>query len=165
MGPFPALLLSLAPLALAYLKGFNVGANNPDGSCKTQADWESAFNTLRGLSGSFNSVRLFAASDCGTLANAVPAAIATNTTVLVGVWAEDDTHYNAETAALEAAINQYGDDWMVAISVGSEDLYRGDTDAATLATKINDVRTMVRSLGVDKEVGHTDTWTAWSVQT
>ena len=26
--------------ANAYWKGFNVGANNPDGSCKSQQDWQ-----------------------------------------------------------------------------------------------------------------------------
>jgi len=158
---------SLAPLfaisstASAYWKGFNVGANNPDGSCKTQAQWESVFKQLQSLPGSFTSVRLFASSDCNTLQNAVPAAIATGTQILVGVWTEDSAHYNAEKAALQAAINAHGHDWIVAISVGSEDLYRGDTTASTLAQQINDVRDMVRAMGVTQDVGHVDTWTAW----
>lgn len=154
-------LLFFTSYAAGPTKGFNFGANNPDGSCKTEAQWESAFKTLRAFPDSFTAARLFASSDCNTLANAVPAAIATKVTLLVGIWTEDDTHYAAEKAALENAIKQHGDSWVFAISVGSEDLYRKDTDATTLANKINEVRTMIRGLGSKKWVGHTDTWTAW----
>ncbi|KAF2104504.1 glycoside hydrolase family 17 protein [Rhizodiscina lignyota] len=147
----------------AFWKGLNVGANNPDGSCKTQAQWETAFKALAGLPPKFTAARLFASSDCNTLQNAVPAAIATGIKLLVGVWTEDAIHYGAEKAALEAAIKAHGCDWMMAVSAGSEDLYRGDTTAATLAGQIHDVRGMVQdSLGCKKvKVGHVDTWTAW----
>lgn len=147
-------LAALVPYTTAYWKGFNVGANNPDGSCKTQADWETAFKKLQALPGYFSSVRLYASSDCNTLANAVPAALATGTQILVGVWTEDATHYNNEKQALIDAINAHGHDWIIAISVGSEDLYRGDTDANTLAQQIYDVRGMVRAMGVTQDVGH-----------
>jgi exo-beta-1,3-glucanase (GH17 family) len=147
--------------AEAYWKGFNVAANNPDGSCKSQADWETAFNTLKGLPGYFTSVRLYASSDCDTLENAVPAALATGIQILVGVWTEDDTHYNNEKQALLNAILQHGSSWIIAVSVGSEDLYRGNTSPATLASQINDVRGMIRSVGANQQVGHVDTWTAW----
>ena len=149
------------PFTNAYWKGFNVGANNNDGSCKSQADWTTAFNKLKGLPQHITSVRLYASSDCNTLANAVPAAIATGTQILVGVWAEDSAHFTAEKNALQAAINAHGSDWIIAISVGSEDLYRGDTSASALAQQIYDVRGMVRAMGVNQEVGHVDTWTAW----
>lgn len=155
-------LAAAIPFANAYWKGFNVGANNAwDGSCKSQQDWENAFNDLKNLPGYFTSVRLYAASDCNTLANAVPAALNTGTQLLVGIWTEDANHYNAEKEALKAAINAHGSDWIVSISVGSEDLYRGDTSAATLAQQIYDVRGMIRAMGVNSEVGHVDTWTAW----
>lgn len=153
--------LAAVPFASAYYKGFNVGANNPDGSCKTTAQWEEAFNKLKGLPQDITSVRLYASSDCNTLANAVPAALNTGTQILVGVWTEDSAHYTAEKNALESAINTHGKDWILAISVGSEDLYRGDTTASTLAQQIYDVRGMVRAMGVEAEVGHVDTWTAW----
>jgi len=124
---------------------------------------------------------LYAASDCNTLANAVPAAIATGTTLLVGVWTEDTNHFNAEKAALLAAVQEYGHNWIISVSVGSEDLYRGNTDANTLASQIHDVRGMLWSVGAGSvEVGRTsfsylvsvsclyslpitdvDTWTAW----
>jgi len=161
---FSATLAALAasiPFTTAYYKGFNVGANNPDGSCKTTEQWEEAFNKLKALPQYITSVRLYASSDCNTLANAVPAALNTGTGILVGVWTEDETHYGNEKAALLSAIENYGSDWIIAISVGSEDLYRGDTTASTLAQQIYDVRGMVRAQGVKADVGHVDTWTAW----
>lgn len=151
--------------AQAMWKGFNVDANNIDGSCKSTDDWATAFRNLQNLPGDFTSVRLYASSDCNTLANAVPAAISTGTGILVGVWAYDATHYQSEKDALESAILTYGHDWIIAISVGSEDLYRAQTDhlmdPATLANRIHDVRGMVRQWGVTQDVGHVDTWTAW----
>lgn len=154
-------LLAAVPFTQAYWKGFNVAAENPDGSCKTQAQWVSAFQGLSSLPGHFTSVRLYASSDCNTLALAVPAAISTGTQLLVGVWTEDDGHFKREKGALESAIKKYGQDWIIAISVGSEDLYRKEISASSLAHKIYDVRGMVRAMGVKKDVGHVDTWTAW----
>jgi len=154
-------LAAALPFTTAYWTGFNVGANNEDGTCKTTAQWTTAFNKLKTLPQDITSVRLYAASDCNTLELAVPAAISTNTKILVGVWTEDAAHYTAEKNALEAAINAHGSDWIIAISVGSEDLYRGDTTASALATQIYDVRGMVRALDVTQQVGHVDTWTAW----
>lgn len=156
-----AALAASLPFTTAYWKGFNIGANNADGSCKTTAQWTEAFNKLKGLPQHITSVRLYASSDCNTLANAVPAAKNTGVQILVGVWAEDNNHFNAEKQALLNAISAHGKDWILAISVGSEDLYRKDTDANTLANKIYDVRGMVRSVGVQAEVGHVDTWNAW----
>lgn len=156
-----ATLFALQSAAAAYWKGFNMAAENQDGSCRTQAQWEYGFNKMKSLPGGFASVRVFASSDCNTLTNAVPAAIKTGVKILVGVWTENSAHYGAEKAALKAAINAHGSSWIVAISVGSEDLYRKDTDANTLAQQIYDVRSMVRALGVNAQVGHVDTWTAW----
>ncbi|KAK4901011.1 hypothetical protein LTR27_002195 [Elasticomyces elasticus] len=158
---FATVVAAALPSSSAYWTGFNVGANNIDGSCKSQADWTTAFNKLKGLPQHITSVRLYASSDCNTLANAVPAALATGVKILVGVWTEDSAHYTAEKNALEAAINAHGHDWIIAISVGSEDLYRGDTTASTLSQQIYDVRGMVRAMGVTQGVGHVDTWTAW----
>jgi exo-beta-1,3-glucanase (GH17 family) len=156
-----ATLAAALPFTSAYWKGFNIGANNADGSCKTTAQWTSAFNKLKGLPQHITSVRLYATSDCNTLANAVPAAQNTGVQILVGVWAEDANHFAAEKQALLDAISAHGKDWILAVTVGSEDLYRKDLDPNTLATRIYDVRGMIRSVGVSAEVGHVDTWTAW----
>ena len=155
-----ALAATALPFSQALSKGFNVAAQNADGSCKTTAQWTTAFKKLKALPQHFNTVRLYASSDCNTLANAVPAAISTGTKILVGVWTEDDAHFQAEKDALEAAINQHGSDWILAVTVGSEDLYRGDTSASKLAGQIYDVRGMIHQWN-NKQVGHVDTWTAW----
>ena len=165
----PTLLAATASIstASAYWKGFNIGANNPDGSCKSQQDWTNDFNAMKSYPGYFASARVYAAGglpiDCYTLARAVPAAIATSTQLLVGVWAEDDNHYNLEKQALLSAIQTYGCGWMVSVSVGSEDLYRGDTTVQRLAQQVNDVRGMLSTVqGCSAvQVGHVDTWTAW----
>jgi len=149
----------LSSASAQYYRGFNIGANLPSGACRTESDWNNAFNTIKSFPGGFTSARLYASSDCDTLANAVPAAINAGITILVGVWTEDSTHYESEKQALLTAIQQYGFDWILAVSVGSEDLYRGDTDASTLASQINDVRGMLCGLGsCSKQIGHVDTW-------
>ena len=78
----------LAASAQAYWKGFNLPATLPSGACKSVNDWKKDFAVVKGLPGKFNAVRLYAASDCNTLANAVPAAKASGVKVLVGVWTE-----------------------------------------------------------------------------
>lgn len=164
LSSFVQLLLVFSTLGhtSAYWKGFNLPGTVPSGACKTQQDWAHDFTVLQSLPGYFSSARLYASSDCDTLANAVPAAVASGTTLLVGVWTENNAHYEAEKNALAQAIHQHGRDWIIAVVVGSEDLYRGDTDAATLANQINDVRSLLHGLGAgDIEVGHVDTWTAW----
>lgn len=154
------LLLTAQASALTY-KGFSLGANRADGACKYTADWKKDFQTIKSWNKGFNAVRLYACSDCNTLGKAVPAAKATGIKILVGVWATDDAHFGREKAALLSAIKAHGTDWIAAISVGSEDLYRKDISPQKLATQIYDVRGMVRQYNKNLRVGHTDTWTAW----
>lgn len=166
-----ATLLSLVPSTFAYYTGFNIAANNADGSCRTQQQWQDAFTRQRQMPQGFASVRLFASSDCNTLANAVPAALATQTYILAGVWATDTNHFNAEKQALLSAIQQYGHSWLIGVSVGSEDLYRAqyqktnEITPSQLASQIYDVRGMLTTVGIGPDsnipVGHVDTWTSW----
>ncbi|KAH6867710.1 family 17 glycoside hydrolase [Thelonectria olida] len=156
-----ALLLLPAQALAGQYKGFSIGANKADGGCKATTDWKKDFQTIKGWGKGFNAVRLYACSDCNILANAVPAAKATGLKILVGVWATDDAHFGAEKAALLKAIKTHGTDWIAAISVGSEDLYRKDITPQKLATQIYDVRGMVGQFSKKIKVGHTDTWTAW----
>lgn len=153
--------LALAGPVLAVIRGFNSPATNPDGSCKSIDDWTTTFSNIEAAPGAFKTVRVYAASDCGTLENAVPAAIDSNTKIIVGIWTEDAGHYNNEKQALLSVIGDYGHAWIHAIVVGSEDLYRGDTSAQELANQVYDVRGMVRAQGVNAPVGHVDTWTQW----
>lgn len=149
--------------ANAYWKGFNAQATLANGACKTQADWEKDFNVMKALPGGFSSIRVYASSDCNTLANAVPAAVNTGGTILASVWTQDDAHFEAEKQALLSAVQTHGVGWLVAITVGSEDLYRKETSASTLASKIYDVRGMMTTVdgGSAIQIGHVDTWTAW----
>lgn len=146
----------------AHWRGFNLAAQRPEGGCKSQSDWEADFRAITSLPGNFDSARLYASSDCETLVHAVPASFATGVKILAGVWTQNADHFNAEKAALLAAVKQYGRHWLVAVSVGSEDLYRKETTGDFLAGQINEVKTLLASEGAEAIwVGHVDTWTTW----
>lgn len=168
----------------AQLQGFNYGATFEDGSCRMASDFEGTFNTARnlvGTDGGFTAARLYTTIQCGTVdtpTSAIQAAINTNTTLLLGLWASaGDGIFEDELGALANAVNQYGaafTDRVVGISVGSEDLYRsspqgvqGDagvgTDSATIVRYIDRLRDLIGSTPLLQgiPVGHVDTWTAW----
>ncbi|KAL4773525.1 putative glucan endo-1,3-beta-glucosidase eglC [Aspergillus nidulans var. acristatus] len=174
-----ALALSIAS-AEAVSKGFNYGANKPDGTVKVQADFEAEFRTAKNLetTSGFNSARLYTMiqGTGSTPISAIPAAIAEETTLLLGLWASGGNMDN-EIAALKAAINQYGDDFaklVVGISVGSEDLYRNSEIGVQanagigigpeeLVSYIQRVREAIAGTSLsDAPIGHVDTWNAWT---
>ena len=109
--------------------------------------------------------------------SAIPAAIATNTRLLLGLWASaGEAAIQNEIAALTAAISQYGTAFtnlIDGISVGSEDLYRISptgiinksgvgADPADVANYINQVRNAIANTAASgASIGHVDTWTAW----
>jgi exo-beta-1,3-glucanase (GH17 family) len=157
-------ILSLAAAissASAAFRGFNLAGHLAGGQCRSENDWQLAFERLATLPGGFENVRLYASGDCNTLENAVPAAIRTGTKLLVGVWTQDAAHFDSEKQALLRAVQEYGSEWILAVSVGSEDLYRKETDPNYLAQQIWDVRGMLWSVGASPTIGHVDTWTAW----
>jgi glucan endo-1,3-beta-D-glucosidase len=180
-----ATLLAVAAVlgaADAQLRGFNYGAFFMNNAAKKQADFEYEFNkakTLTGTSG-WTSARLYTMIQHGTTntpISAIPAAINTNTKLLLGLWASaGQTNMNNEVAALKAAIAQYGTKFtnlVVGISVGSEDLYRitptgiknksgAGAQPAELINYIKQVRTAIKGTGLgSKPVGHVDTWTTY----
>ncbi|KAH0555728.1 hypothetical protein GP486_006328 [Trichoglossum hirsutum] len=165
----------------SYL-GFNSGATLDDNKAKQQADFEKEFKAAQGLHGSpgsFNSVRLYTNIQFGTTdtpISAFQAAIATNTSMLLGIWCSGTKGITSELNALQSAISQYGQkfvDLVVGISVGSEDLYRisetGIENKAGVGTgpkEIVDFIKLVRSSIANtplskKPVGHVDAWSAW----
>lgn len=118
--------------AQAY-QGFNYGSAFTDGSAITQRDYENRFSTAQQLVGAsgFTSARLFTMIQAGstnTPTQAIPAAISTKTSLLLGLFLSSDTAvFNNELDALRSAIATYGQefiDLIAGISVGSEDLYR-----------------------------------------
>ncbi|UCK57188.1 hypothetical protein AFCA_000122 [Aspergillus flavus] len=175
-----AFALSLATSEAAY-KGFNYGATKSDGSVKSQSDFESEFSTAKNLVGTsgFTSARLYTMIQGGTTnspISAIPAAIAENTSLLLGLWASGGGMDN-ELAALKSAISQYGDSFaklVVGISVGSEDLYRASSEGEKvnagigigpddLVSFIKEVRSIISGTALSSvPIGHVDTWTAWT---
>ncbi|KAH9207042.1 putative glucan endo-1,3-beta-glucosidase eglC [Leptodontidium sp. 2 PMI_412] len=166
--PLPLLpllyLLTFFTPTSAFYRGFNVKSNLADGSaCKTPSDYISLLTRLKTFPNSITSIRLYSSHTCDTLLSAIPAALSTQTKILVGI----DVHpqnYAAEKGALLRAINQHGWEWMLGVSIGSEDLYRGTISPSDLAAKIYDVRGMLMKLPGytnDIRVGHVDTTNAW----
>jgi len=184
---FAALALAAAAVSgvLAQdqlILGFNSGASDDKGNPKSQQDFEAEFNaakTLSGAPGSFNTIRLYSNIQWNTPDTpiaAFPAAIATNTKLLLGIWASGTDNIDNELKALNAAVKQYGTkltDLIVGISVGSEDLYRvSETGIRNKAGVGNNADNIVKFIKTTRErlaattlknikVTHVDTWTAW----
>jgi len=163
------------------LLGFNSGATKDNNAAKAQSDFQDEFTTaqdLRGSPGLFNSVRLYTMIQSGTETDpisAFPAAIATNTSMLLGIWCSGTESIQNELTAMQNAIDQYGQrfaDLVVAISVGSEDLYRASESGIqneagigqgpdAIVQFIRDVRAAINgTILSDKPVGHVDSWSA-----
>ncbi|USP78021.1 hypothetical protein yc1106_05295 [Curvularia clavata] len=113
--------------------GFNYGASDDNGNVKNQSDFEREFRAARNLQGvlkQINTIRLSSNVQWqtqDTLIEASAAAVATNTSLLLGIWASVPTSIDNELNALDAAIKKHGSDLadpVVGILVGSEDLYR-----------------------------------------
>jgi glucan endo-1,3-beta-D-glucosidase len=165
-----ALVASVSTASAVVYKGFNYGAG---------ADFQNDFNTAKNLVGTsgFTSARLYTMIQQGTTNTptaAIQAAIDTDTTLLLGLWAsETQDAFNNELAALSSAISQYGSAFtnlIAGISVGSEDLYRLTSIGAptgvgqqpdTLVSYISQVRSILANANISPPVGHVDTYTAW----
>ncbi|TID19034.1 GPI-anchored cell wall beta-1-3-endoglucanase EglC [Venturia nashicola] len=179
---FALAALPAASTAFGVLKGFNYGSTDAAGAVKDQARFEQEFNTAQNLVGTsgFNSARLYTTIQGGTVnspISAIPAAISTKTSLLLGIWTSaGQTIVDNEIAALKAAIAQYGTaftDLIVAISCGSEDLYRnsgypGASDPGpgaepdVIAKYIGQIKAAIAGTSAEgRLVGHVDTWTAF----
>src|SRR5277367_247954 len=111
---FTSYLLSFAAFfasasAVVY-QGFNYGATNTDSSAVVESEFVDLFTTAQNLVGTsgFTSARLYTTIQAGTTnssTEAIPAAISTKTTLLLGFWASaGPTIITNEIAALTAAI-------------------------------------------------------------
>ncbi|KAL8902262.1 MAG: hypothetical protein Q9207_004816 [Kuettlingeria erythrocarpa] len=173
---------ALSTASAQVYKGFNYGSTFTNNAPVTQQDFENRFNTAQQLQGTsgFTSARLFTTIQAGTTnspISAIPAAIATRTQLLLGIFlSSTEEAFNNEQAALRSAISQYGQafaDLVIGISVGSEDLYRispiGIENLSNpgegpdvVVNRINAVRTLISGTALQgKPVGHVDTWTAY----
>lgn len=85
-------ILLTAPLAVsaAGTLGFAVGNTNPDGTCKTQSDFEADFEAIKQNTDA-QLVRTYSSTDqfgnaCNTPKEILPAAKAAGLKVLLGMW-------------------------------------------------------------------------------
>ncbi|KAF2659104.1 glycoside hydrolase family 17 protein [Lophiostoma macrostomum CBS 122681] len=177
-----AATLSAGVTADIYL-GFNSGATFDNEVVKKQADFEKEFKLaqqLQGSPGTFNSIRLYTNVQGGTQdtpIEAFPAAISTQTKLLLGIWCSGTTSIDNELKALTEAITQYGKnftDLVVGLSVGSEDMYRVSVDgvankagvgqdASTIVGFIQNARDKLKNTALSGiPVGHVDTWSTWT---
>jgi len=155
---------------IKQMSGFNLGANRPDGKCKTVNDWTADFQKIKQWGAlntahpkaRFGAVKLFSTFDCDALNLAVQAAAKTNMKVWAGIWGSDDAKFNREKAALERVLKTANKKYLVGVNVGSEALYRGEISPQRLASQIYDVKGMIQqAYKLNIPVGSADTWTMW----
>ncbi|KAF8472016.1 endo-beta-1,3-glucanase [Kalaharituber pfeilii] len=152
------LLSATLPFASAAGQlGFALGVKrNSDGQCKETADFEADLDILAPYS---KVIRTYATSDCNTMQNVMPAVVKKGFKIVLGVWPNDEAHFDLEKKALEQYIPKYGTDNIMAITVGSEALYREDMTGKELAAKLEDVRSLLKKLGADNvPVGFAESW-------
>jgi glucan endo-1,3-beta-D-glucosidase len=162
--------------------GFNSGATLADRSAKFKADFKAEFETAQNLKnapGDFNAVRLYtniqAYSETDPI-EAFEAAIETDTSILLGVWASGTDNIDKEITALKTAVSKYGKDFtdlVIGISIGSEDLYRNSVagvknkggigaDPDVLVSFIKDFKKAFANTALSSvPLGHVDTWDVW----
>ncbi|KAI0189815.1 glycoside hydrolase superfamily, partial [Xylaria flabelliformis] len=176
------LLSGLISLVSATKLGFNYGSTFTTGAAKIQSDFEAEFTTAANLKGTkgWTSARLYTTVQGGTAndpISAIPAAIKTQTSLLLGLWASaGDAAFANEILALRTAIDKYGSDFasiVDGISIGSEDLYRNSpqgiaagsnpgVDPDVLVRYIKQVKDTITGTVLEGALlGHVDTWTGW----
>lgn len=139
----------------------NLGVQSASG-CKDAAEYK---KELEVLSGSTDTIRVYAASDCNTLQILGPVAEDAGFKIFLGVWPNDDAHFQAEQDALKTYLPSIKKSTISAVTVGSEALYRDDMTASELAQKIQTIKTLLATIN-DSEgnsyagmpVGFVDSW-------
>ncbi|KAI0206230.1 glycoside hydrolase family 17 protein [Astrocystis sublimbata] len=174
------LLFTLASVASAAKLGFTYDEFFNFGGLK-QPDFETLFTNAANLKGTegWTSARLFTTTEPLTLGepiSAIPAAIKTNTSLLLGIWASAyDYGITSELTALKAAMDKYGHDFarlVDGISIGHEDLYHNSTQGSLdgsrgagpdeLVWYIKRVKAALSGTVLqDVPLGHVDRWQAW----
>ncbi|KAH0556043.1 hypothetical protein GP486_006015 [Trichoglossum hirsutum] len=145
-----ALAAAPAVVSAAGTLGFALGTKKPDGTCKSQSDYEADLDVVKSKS---SIVRGYAASDCDFAQNILPAAKNKDFKVIFGIWADTEDSYNADKTAITKNYPQFKDQ-VYAVTVGSESLYRGNFTGDQLLAKIKDVKTSLP----DVKVGTADSW-------
>ena len=170
--------------AYSQFQGFNYGSTNTDSSPINLDQFTNDFTTAKALTGTnhaFTSARLYTCIQAGTLdtpSDAFQAAVNTDTSLLLGLWASAGSdNIENEIAALTTFLRGSSGialaKLIVGISVGSEDLYRispigiiNKSGVGASPDEITDyigrVKAAIASTPAKgAPVGHVDTWTAW----
>ena len=141
---------------------FNLGVKTHDGSCKQKDDYLADFKTL---SGHTSKVKVYASSDCNTLQTLGPAAEEAGFSIFLGIWPNDDAHFNDEKEALKQYLPWIKSSTIEAFLVGSEALYREDLTASELGNKIQEIKDYIKDIKdsegnsyAGKQVGTVDSW-------
>jgi glucan 1,3-beta-glucosidase len=141
--------------------GINLGVQSSSG-CKDAAEYQ---KELKILSAYTNTIRVYAASDCNTLQILGPVAEAAGFSFFLGVWPNDDAHFEAEQTALKNYLPSIKKSTIKAVTVGSEALYRGDMTASELADRISTIKSLLSNIKDsdgnsydDVPVGFVDSW-------
>ncbi|OAT03518.1 glucan 1,3-beta-glucosidase, variant [Blastomyces gilchristii SLH14081] len=139
-----------AVVSAAGTFGFALGVKNPDGTCKSQKDFEDDFDVLQAHT---KLVRTYSASDCDNALFILPAAAKKGFKVVLGIWPDVPESFNADVRVLQKAVKGHKD-VISAITVGSETLYRGNFTGPELLEKINEVKKKIPGV----RVGTADSW-------
>ena len=179
-----AVFAACISLSQSAYQGFNYGSTNTDNSPVTLDQFTNDFTTAKALAGTndaFTSARLYTCIQAGTTntpTDAFLAAVNTDTSLLLGLWASaGQENINNEIAALTTFLSGSNGaalaKLIVGISVGSEDLYRISPTGIInksgvgaspddITNYIGQVKTAITSTPAKGAlVGHVDTWTAW----
>lgn len=139
-----------------------MGVKDNNGNCKTVDEFKSDLEVIKGSS---SIIKTYAVSDCNTLQNLGPAAEAEGFQIMLGIWPNDDAHFEEEKQALQQYLTQISTSTIKIFLVGSEALYREDLTADQLSEKINEIKDLVKNIK-DKDgnsysgipVGTVDSW-------
>ncbi|KAF1968649.1 glycoside hydrolase [Bimuria novae-zelandiae CBS 107.79] len=151
-----AVALAAAPAVVSAAKGsmgFALGTKEPNGDCKTQADYEKDFDAIKEASGA-TIVRGYAAADCDMTKAILPAAEKKGFRVVLGIWPDVEESFNNDLKAITGVAEKYKDT-IYAVTVGSETMYRGNFTGPELKEKIDTVKSKLPS---NIKVGTADSW-------
>ncbi|KAI1937136.1 glycoside hydrolase 3 protein [Ophidiomyces ophidiicola] len=150
----PFALAAAPAVSAAGTLGFALGVKNPDGSCKSQQDFEKDFDVMKAHA---KVARTYAAADCNHVDALVPAARAKGVSVVIGIWPDLQTSFDADIRALQKVMPG-NEEVIAAVTVGSESLYRGNFTGPQLLDKIN----QVKKLFPRTKVGTADSWNKYA---
>lgn len=133
-----------APTTGDYFYGLNYGINQ--NACPSYEQIKGDFQTIKQYT---NRVRTFSLSVCNQGQLALQAANELGMNIYLGMWIDTQATFDAEMAALTSLIGSGQSFSKVdAVIVGSEVLYRKDTDEQSFANYIQKVGQMVRPKGI-----------------